>query len=126
MTVTDGAGEDETTTGGGASAAKGGGGGGRGSELEPMLPTAVEFEPPFACVRRILKNTLPASTNVGKDASAAFARASGKDTTPTYYYYVLHCYRLGVLLLKMNEKREGTSHFTIHLTKSSCFVALRR
>ncbi|CAB9506147.1 polymerase epsilon subunit 3 [Seminavis robusta] len=41
------------------------------------LPTAVEFEPPLACVRRILKTTLPASTNVGKDASAAFARSAG-------------------------------------------------
>jgi histone H3/H4 len=40
-------------------------------------PSAVEFEPPLACVRRILKHTLPSSTNVGKDASAAFARASG-------------------------------------------------
>jgi histone H3/H4 len=40
-------------------------------------PAAVEFEPPLACVRRILKHTLPSSTNVGKDASAAFARASG-------------------------------------------------
>ena len=44
---------------------------------QPALPTAVEFEPPLACVRRILKNTLPASTNVGKDASAAFARSAG-------------------------------------------------
>lgn len=41
------------------------------------LPSAVEFEPPLACVRRILKHTLPSSTNVGKDASAAFARATG-------------------------------------------------
>lgn len=40
-------------------------------------PTAVDFEPPLACVRRILKHSLPKSTNVGKDASAAFARASG-------------------------------------------------
>ena len=40
-------------------------------------PTAVDFEPPLACVRRILKHTLPSSTNVGKDASSAFARASG-------------------------------------------------
>lgn len=31
----------------------------------------------MACVRRILKTSLPSSTNVGKDASAAFARASG-------------------------------------------------
>jgi DNA polymerase epsilon subunit 3 len=28
-------------------------------------------------VRRILKKTLPSSSNVGKDAVAAFARASG-------------------------------------------------
>jgi histone H3/H4 len=41
------------------------------------IPAAVEFEPPLACVRRILKTTLPASTNVGKDASAAFARSAG-------------------------------------------------
>jgi histone H3/H4 len=41
------------------------------------LPSAAEFEPPLACIRRILKNALPSSTNVGKDASAAFARASG-------------------------------------------------
>jgi len=40
-------------------------------------PSALDFEPPLACVRRILKHTLPSSTNVGKDASAAFARASG-------------------------------------------------
>ena len=39
--------------------------------------TAIEFEPPLACVRRILKHALPSSTNVGKDASAAFARACG-------------------------------------------------
>lgn len=39
--------------------------------------SAVEFEPPLACVRRILKNSLPSSTNVGKDASAAFARSTG-------------------------------------------------
>lgn len=39
--------------------------------------TSVEFEPPLACVRRMLKNTLPSSTNVGKDASAAFSRACG-------------------------------------------------
>jgi histone H3/H4 len=39
--------------------------------------SAIEFEPPLACVRRILKTALPNSTNVGKDASAAFCRASG-------------------------------------------------
>eukprot|EP00590_Aulacoseira_subarctica_P003527 CAMPEP_0172434090 /NCGR_PEP_ID=MMETSP1064-20121228/70448_1 /TAXON_ID=202472 /ORGANISM="Aulacoseira subarctica , Strain CCAP 1002/5" /LENGTH=261 /DNA_ID=CAMNT_0013182289 /DNA_START=31 /DNA_END=817 /DNA_ORIENTATION=+ len=36
-----------------------------------------EFEPPLACIRRILKNSLPKSTNVGKDASLAFSRACG-------------------------------------------------
>ena len=36
-----------------------------------------EFEPPLACVRRMLKNTLPSNTNVGKDASTAFSRACG-------------------------------------------------
>lgn len=39
--------------------------------------TGIEFEPPLACVRRILKNALPSSTNVGKDASSAFCRACG-------------------------------------------------
>lgn len=36
-----------------------------------------EFEPPLASVRRMLKNTLPSSTNVGKDAASAFSRACG-------------------------------------------------
>jgi histone H3/H4 len=49
-------------------------------------PSAIEFEPPLACVRRILKNSLPSSTNVGKDASAAFARASG-----IFIIYVTAC-----------------------------------
>jgi len=44
---------------------------------ETRNPGTIEFEPPLACVRRILKNTLPSSTNVGKDASAAYARAAG-------------------------------------------------
>lgn len=38
---------------------------------------SLEFEPPLACVRRLLKNSLPSSTNVGKDASSSFARACG-------------------------------------------------
>ena len=46
-------------------------------QQHPHQPSALDFEPPLACVRRILKHTLPSSTNVGKDASAAFARASG-------------------------------------------------
>mmetsp|Transcript_1792 Transcript_1792/g.2479 ORF Transcript_1792/g.2479 Transcript_1792/m.2479 type:complete len:183 (-) Transcript_1792:84-632(-) len=39
--------------------------------------STIEFEPPLACVRRILRKSLPSSTNVGKDASTAFARACG-------------------------------------------------
>jgi hypothetical protein len=88
MTVTA---EDETTLGAASRASSAGGVGGStapggavgkqqqggGGNSESVLPTAVEFEPPFACVRRILKNALPSSTNVGKDASAAFARATG-------------------------------------------------
>jgi len=38
---------------------------------------STEFEPPLACVRRLLKRSLPSATNVGKDASSAFARACG-------------------------------------------------
>ena len=40
-------------------------------------PGTIEFEPPLACVRRLLKHILPSSTNVGKDASAVFTRACG-------------------------------------------------
>eukprot|EP00977_Amphora_coffeiformis_P029703 scaffold42440_cov122-Amphora_coffeaeformis.AAC.1 len=47
------------------------------SNSNKQAPSPMDFEPPLACVRRILKHALPASTNVGKDASAAFARASG-------------------------------------------------
>ncbi|KAL7468189.1 hypothetical protein ACHAXS_008408 [Conticribra weissflogii] len=39
--------------------------------------THIEFEPPQACIRRLLKTSLPPSTNVAKDASSAFSRASG-------------------------------------------------
>jgi len=39
--------------------------------------SSFEFEPPLACIKRLLKNSLPSSTNVGKDASSAFARACG-------------------------------------------------
>mmetsp|Transcript_31399 Transcript_31399/g.46877 ORF Transcript_31399/g.46877 Transcript_31399/m.46877 type:complete len:242 (-) Transcript_31399:312-1037(-) len=50
------------------SSSGGGGGGSTGT---------AEFEPPLACVRRLLKTSLSSSTNVGKDASSAFARACG-------------------------------------------------
>lgn len=49
-------------------------------------PSTIEFEPPLACVRRILKHSLPDSTNVGKDASTAFARACG-----IFIIYVTSC-----------------------------------
>jgi len=45
----------------------------------------IEFEPPLACVKRLLKNCLP-RTNVGKDASIAFARACG-----IFVIYVTAC-----------------------------------
>jgi histone H3/H4 len=38
---------------------------------------STEFEPPMACIRRMLKTSLPANTNVGKDACSAFSRACG-------------------------------------------------
>ena len=56
------------------------------SEGGGTLPSAVEFEPPQACVRRILKHSLPSSTNVSKDASTACARASG-----IFIIYVTAC-----------------------------------
>ena len=48
--------------------------------------TSFEFEPPLACIKRLLKNSLPSSTNVGKDASCAFARACG-----VFAIYVTTC-----------------------------------
>ncbi len=49
-----------------------------GNTTAPSTSNAsAEFEPPLACVRRMLKNTLPSNTNVGKDASSAFSRACG-------------------------------------------------
>lgn len=37
----------------------------------------IEFEPPAACIRRLLKQCLPKSTNVSKDSLSAISRASG-------------------------------------------------
>ena len=37
----------------------------------------VDFEPPAACIRRLLKQSLPKSTNVSKDSLMAISRASG-------------------------------------------------
>lgn len=53
-----------------------GGGGGAAAAASASGSTTTEFEPPLACVRRLLKNSLP-TCNVGKDASSAFARACG-------------------------------------------------
>uniref|UniRef100_A0A6V1RK43 Transcription factor CBF/NF-Y/archaeal histone domain-containing protein n=1 Tax=Heterosigma akashiwo TaxID=2829 RepID=A0A6V1RK43_HETAK len=36
-----------------------------------------EFEPPQACIQRIVKAVLPDNIQIGKDAKAAFARAAG-------------------------------------------------
>jgi histone H3/H4 len=85
MTATDeqaSSSKDNTTTTTTATSKKGGGESSLPSTSQDAAttkgpPSAIEFEPPLACVRRILKNSLPSSTNVGKDASAAFARASG-------------------------------------------------
>ena len=42
--------------------------------MESKLP---EFEPPQACVARIIKNVLPDNIQVTKEARAAFSRAAG-------------------------------------------------
>lgn len=36
-----------------------------------------EFEPPQACISRIMKSVLPDNIQVTKDARAAFTRAAG-------------------------------------------------
>ncbi|CAM9383014.1 unnamed protein product [Chrysoparadoxa australica] len=36
-----------------------------------------EFEPPQACIQRIVKSVLPDNVQLGKDAKAAFARSAG-------------------------------------------------
>ena len=48
--------------------------------------TAPEFEPPQACVGRIIKNVLPENVQVTKDAKAAFTRAAG-----IFIFYLTHC-----------------------------------
>lgn len=45
-----------------------------------------EFEPPFACVNRIIKQVLPTSMFLTKDAKAAFVRAAG-----IFIFYLTHC-----------------------------------
>mmetsp|Transcript_20386 Transcript_20386/g.19701 ORF Transcript_20386/g.19701 Transcript_20386/m.19701 type:complete len:161 (+) Transcript_20386:107-589(+) len=45
-----------------------------------------EFEPPQACVSRIIKNVLPENVQITKDARAAFTRAAG-----IFIFYLTHC-----------------------------------
>mmetsp|Transcript_38297 Transcript_38297/g.89070 ORF Transcript_38297/g.89070 Transcript_38297/m.89070 type:complete len:245 (-) Transcript_38297:654-1388(-) len=63
-----------------SSSAKGGGG------TDKPTSTSAEFEPPLACVRRVLKRSLPKETNFGRDASSAFTRAAG-----IFIIYVTAC-----------------------------------
>lgn len=45
-----------------------------------------EFEPPAACVNRIIKNILPDHLQMNKDARQAFIRAAG-----IFIFYITHC-----------------------------------
>ena len=45
-----------------------------------------EFEPPQACIARIMKNALPENVQVTKDARAAFTRAAG-----IFIFYLTNC-----------------------------------
>lgn len=47
---------------------------------------APEFEPPQACVNRVIKSVLPDNMQVTKDARAAFTRAAG-----IFIFYLTHC-----------------------------------
>ena len=47
---------------------------------------APEFEPPQACVNRVIKSVLPDNVQVTKDARAAFTRAAG-----IFIFYLTHC-----------------------------------
>mmetsp|Transcript_27849 Transcript_27849/g.55791 ORF Transcript_27849/g.55791 Transcript_27849/m.55791 type:complete len:291 (+) Transcript_27849:141-1013(+) len=59
---------------------------GGGTERASTASTSAEFEPPLACVRRVLKRSLPKETNFGRDASSAFTRAAG-----IFIIYVTAC-----------------------------------
>lgn len=60
-------------------------------------PRTPEFEPPQACVSRIIKNILPENVQITKDARAAFTRAAG---IFIFYLvsYVLHCVYIHIYL----------------------------
>ena len=52
-----------------------------GTEVEAAAPTPLmattDFEPPAACINRIVKAALPDSTQVTREAKTAFAKAAG-------------------------------------------------
>jgi histone H3/H4 len=73
---------------------------------------AIEFEPPLACVRRILKTALPNSTNVGKDASAAFCRASG--------IFVIYLTACANDFARENKRQTITANDVLAAVKVSC------
>ncbi len=50
-----------------------------------MSDKTLEFEPPVACVNRILKNVLPDNILLTKEARAAFVRAAG-----IFIFYLTH------------------------------------
>ena len=45
-----------------------------------------EFEPPQACVNRVIKAVLPENVQITKDARNAFTRAAG-----VFIFYLTHC-----------------------------------
>lgn len=45
-----------------------------------------EFEPPLACISRVIKTALPDNIMMTKDARQAFIRAAG-----IFIFYVTHC-----------------------------------
>ena len=51
-----------------------------------MTDKVPEFEPPAACVSRIIKAALPDNIMVTKDARTAFVRAAG-----IFIFYLTHC-----------------------------------
>mmetsp|Transcript_10100 Transcript_10100/g.15309 ORF Transcript_10100/g.15309 Transcript_10100/m.15309 type:complete len:124 (+) Transcript_10100:173-544(+) len=55
--------------------------------MEPASDSkAPEFEPPQACVNRIIKSVLPENAQITKDSRAAFTRAAG-----VFIFYLTHC-----------------------------------
>jgi DNA polymerase epsilon subunit 3 len=55
-------------------------------ESYSLPKSTIEFEPPTAGIRRLLKTALPNSTHVSKDSCAAITRACG-----IFVLYVTSC-----------------------------------